>query len=380
MVKGSIVRCLINAAAGFACAAAILSCSLKGNSVNSPLLEEINSHDHAVHIKGGRMRDPYIVLGPDGMYYLTGTVSGEISPDEPGYEDPELGRDRPEGKNLRIWRSPDLVEWKYIGSPYNTLDIPMEIDYSMPNASLFWAPEIHWTGDRWVLVHCPAGASTLALTEGGSLKGPWIFPDVKAFYMKHDPSLFRDDDGKWYMTHGNGGVLALKDGFKGIAERFRIDPADRQIGHEGTTILKIGGKYVFFGTGWSTDIMRKGSYNLYYCTADDIRGPYSERRFVGRFLGHGTPFKDKDGRWWCTAFYNADVPVLPADGIENVDLSETAQTINKMGTTIVPLEVKILPDGDVYIRATDPHYAVPGPDEVTEPGADFRLKEKKTKK
>ena len=59
-----------------------------------------------------------------------------------------------------------------------------------------------------------------------------------------------------------------------------------------------------------TGKMRRGSYNLYYATADQIGGPYSERKFVGRFLGHGTPFQDHEGRWWCTAFFNANIPPL----------------------------------------------------------------------
>ena len=147
-------------------------------------------------------------------------------------------------------------------------------------------------------------------------------------------------------------------------EPVRIDPSNRRIGHEGATMRKIGKKYVHFGTAWSTDQGRKGSYNLYYCTSDKVTGPYNERRFAGRFLGHGTPFQDKNGKWWCTAFFNGNRPPLDPDGIEKRDLREDAQTINKLGTTIVPLDVKILPDGDVYIRAIDPHYATPGPDEV----------------
>ena len=46
------------------------------------------------------------------------------------------------------------------------------------------------------------------------------------------------------------------------------------------------------------------------------------------------------------------------------DLSATAQTINQRGVTIVPLDVKVLEDGEIYIRAKDPAYANPGPDEV----------------
>ena len=127
---------------------------------------------------------------------------------------------------------------------------------------------------------------------------------------------------------------------------------------------RIGAKYVLFGTGWSTGRMRQGSYNLYYATADKITGPYSERRFAGRFLGHGTPFQDRDGRWWSTAFYNANVPPISTNGIRNRDLSDTAHTINQRGTTLVPLDVKILSDGEVRIRAKDPNYASPGPDEA----------------
>lgn len=51
------------------------------------------------------------------------------------------------------------------------------------------------------------------------------------------------------------------------------------------------------------------------------------------------------------------------EGIEKRDLSQTAQTINERGTTIVLLEVKTLPDSDEYLGAIDPAYATPGPDE-----------------
>ena len=77
---------------------------------------------------------------------------------------------------------------------------------------------------------------------------------------------------------------------------------------------------MLLGTAWSTDKMRKGSYNLYYCLADSITGPYGPRRFVGRFFG--------------------------------------------LGTTIVPLQVKVREDGDVFIRAKDPADANPGPEEA----------------
>ncbi len=43
--------------------------------------------------------------------------------------------------------------------------------------------------------------------------------------------------------------------------------------------------------------------------------------------------------------------------------TNNARTINEQGVTIVPLEVRILESGVVFIRAKDPAYATPGPDE-----------------
>ncbi|MEM7316974.1 MAG: glycoside hydrolase family 2, partial [Planctomycetota bacterium] len=193
---------------------------------------------------------------------------------------------------------------------------------------------------------------------------------------KHDPSLFLDGS-TWYMLWGNTSIAPLSDNFSEFtAAPVRIDPSGsrpdpktpgktmNRIGHEGATMIKVGDKYVHFGTAWSTDGMRKGSYNLYYCTADKITGPYGPRKFAARFLGHGTPFQTRDGKWWCTAFFNGNVPPLSREGIRTRDLSETAQTINQRGTTIVPLDVRTLDDGEVYIRAKDPDYANPGPDEA----------------
>lgn len=38
-------------------------------------------------------------------------------------------------------------------------------------------------------------------------------------------------------------------------------------------------------------------------------------------------------------------------------MDDNAYTINEQGVTLVPLEVKVLEDGEVYIRAKDPDYA-----------------------
>lgn len=332
----------------------------------------LKSHDRALYIKEGWIRDPYIILGPDDFYYLTGTT---IHPDNPQEEtdpyNPGLGANSAVGNVVNLWRSKDLVDWEYMGTPFT-----LEDSWHKDPGNVIWAPEFHWipSMQRWALVHCPKAKANLALSAGPEIKGPWEHPMGKNLGTKHDPSLFMDGD-TWWLLWGNTSVAPLNKGFTQFtAGEKRIDPAGSRvnsegatisvIGHEGATVRKIGDKYVHFGTAWSTDLGRHGSYNLYYCTSDKIDGPYGPRKFAGRFLGHGTPFQTRDGKWWCTAFFNANVPPLPVEGIQTRDLSENAQTINHRGTTIVPLEVRIQEDGDIYIRAKDPNYATPGPDEV----------------
>lgn len=342
------------------------------------------SHDQALFIKEGWIRDPYIILGPDDYYYLTGTTPNPGDSRE--QSDPYntgLGEESIVGWQAQVWRSRDLIDWESLGAPFTLKEgiwfekRPKRFEEVPEKLWFLWAPEVHWLGDRWALTHTspsPVRGANLALTEGADLKGPWTHPMWVDIGHRHDPSLFMDGD-TWYLLYANTQVVPLNVDFSlTTAEPVQIDPAGSRttpagetlsvIGHEGATMRKIGDKYVHIGTAWSTDTGRKGSYNLYYCTADKITGPYGPRKFAGRFLGHGTPFQDKQGRWWCTAFYNGNIPPVERKGIETRDLGATAQTINQRGVTIVPLDVKVLKDGEIYIRAKDPAYANPGPDEV----------------
>ncbi|MFT3902185.1 MAG: family 43 glycosylhydrolase [Niabella sp.] len=350
-------------------------------------LADLKHHNRAVLVKDDIwIRDPYITLAPDGFYYLTGTtqtpktVFSSASKYNVG-----LGDSSQVGWYVRIWKSPDLVNWQYIGEPFNLADGY----WAMKNKEAFeraptrkwhlWAPELHFINNKWAIIHTTPDpvkqGSNLAVSRTSELKGPFDFPLGDLSKGLHDPSLFQDTDGQVYVIWANTKIARLTSDMTGFADAPQsINPSTLRkmgdgsmaegIGHEGCTVLKIGDKYVLFGTGWSTNKGRKGSYNLYYAVADSIKGPYGPRRFVGRFLGHGTPFQDKEGKWWCTAFYNSNVPPLDRKGIRTKDLGDNAYTINRQGATLVPLDVKVLKDGDVSIKALDADYANPGPDEV----------------
>ncbi len=344
------------------------------------------AHDRALFVHNAWIRDPYVTRGPDGTYYLTGTTP--VRGDEREQTDPYnsgLGSESLVGWHANVWKSEDLVEWESLEAPFTLKDgiwfseKPEAFEQTELKQWRLWAPELHWIDSKrkWALIHTspsPVAGANLSLSAGPEVGGPWTNPMGPAIGKKHDPSLFQDDDGTWWMIWGATTIAPLKPDFSGFAaEPTEIRPAPTpsasadaglKMGHEGCLVMKIEGKYVLFGTGWSTGLMRRGSYNLYYATADQITGPYSERKFAGRFLGHGTPFQDGEGRWWCTAFYNANVVPNSREGIETVDLSDTARTINQRGTTLVPLEVKLRENGELFIRAKDAAYGAAGPDEA----------------
>ncbi|MCG8698469.1 MAG: family 43 glycosylhydrolase [Bacteroidales bacterium] len=334
----------------------------KSDNTADPLLQAINAHDTAVHLFDDWMRDPIISIGPDGLYYLTCTQH---------LKDSLMGQGAP------LYVSSDLAHWECKGSPYQLKNASNYNDFLEKREKMnndpktkrqdnlkLWAPEYHFINGRWVVIHTSnVRKGNMAMTKGEKLEAP--FTDWGAdFGHRHDPTLFVDDDGSVYMVSRCADVVKLKDDLSGDdGEKFSIKPSNRNMGHEGAVIVKFEGKYVFFGTGWSRDTLRKGTYNLYYCTSDKLEGPYGERKFAGRFLGHGTPFKDKEGRWWCTAFYNANHPTLSKEESLTKDVSKSAYTINKQGLTLVPLEMKMV-DGDVEVRTKDKYYLNPGKEEL----------------
>lgn len=350
--------------------------SEKSTAISEKQIEQgLKTYDRALHIKDGWIRDPFIVLSADGYYYLTGTTP--LANDDRQIQDKYntgLGPESIVGYEMSLWRSEDLVHWESLGSPYSLKDgiwyqeDPDRFRQVDRSDWRLWAPELHFFDGKWVIVHTspsPVKGANLSVTKAAKIHGPYDNPMGPKIQRRHDPSLFRDDDGTVWMIWGATKIAMLKPDLSGFAgEEQTIGPANRKMGHEGCLIRKIGGKYVLFGTGWSTDRGRKGTYNLYYCTADNITGPYGPRRFAGRFLGHGTPFKDKQGRWWCTAFFNANVPPLSRSELNTKDMSDNAYTINESGVTIVPLDVKVRKNGQVYIRAKDPDYDHPGSEEV----------------
>lgn len=349
------------------------------------LLNTLNNHNQAVHMLGDIwMRDPYITLAPDGFYYLTFTSNNNDLPDE-----------KPA---IRLMRSTNLAHWDDMGllwrgdtsawgkrlaakaaannatatshdttgyrvEPSSGNIAPKRISAAQ-KPPMIWAPEVHFVNGKWVIMHTSNHQmANLMITEGNDITKPWREPFKNDVGHRHDPSLFTDADGSHWLVYACSKIIKLKDDFTGYdGKEISIAPANRKLGHEGSFIMKFNDRYVLFGTGWSHDTLRHGTYNLYYATSDKLTSGYGDRKFAGRFLGHGTVFKDKAGKWWCTAFLNGDYKTADEVTTSSVDASK-ATTINKQGLTLVPINF-VWENNDIVLRVLDKNYAEPGKEEL----------------
>jgi xylan 1,4-beta-xylosidase len=107
-----------------ACAAPLVRPQSPADRIDAKTLHDgLRRHDRALHILSGWIRDPYIVLAPDGFFYLTGTTEQPGRP-ETG-TDPlstGLGPSSIVGWKVQVWRSRDLAVWQYLGAPFGLTD------------------------------------------------------------------------------------------------------------------------------------------------------------------------------------------------------------------------------------------------------------------
>lgn len=315
--------------------------------------ERLKTRNSHVHLMDDWMRDPYVYIGPDNKYYLTFTQHNGDS----------LNRGMP------VFWSNDLHSWYSMGTPYSIKNLSYWNDFlekknGNEKAVNLWAPELFFMNGRWVITHTSnCGIGTMAFSQGAQLQPPYTDWGTNVFNRRHDPSIFTDDDGSNWLVYAATRLIKIKDDWSGFeGEVISVKPSDRKIGHEGSQIIKVGNKYVLFGTAWSRDKLRHGTYNLYYCTADSLTGPYGPRHFAGRCLGHGTVFKDKEGQWWCTAFLNGKY--LSPESVASKSINpDIAISMNKQGLTLVPMEIKEV-DGEVWVRPLDSKYRYPGDEEI----------------
>ncbi|TZF82275.1 family 43 glycosylhydrolase [Pedobacter sp. BS3] len=285
------------------------------------------------------MRDAYVMYGPDGYFYLTGTTAtpGRVFPNGNihcwDYND-----------GLYLWRSKDMKHWSSLGriwsfdkdaAAWQRKGKPIPAGAKSVNGdpldSLYravWAPELHYvkSSKKWLMIACLNGGNGSFVLESISGKPEGPYKNIKgnedkAIFNNIDLSLFEDTNGEVYLIGHNHYIARMNKDLSDIAEPFRTfkeTPYQPEPYIEGVWLDKHHGKYQLLQTVWSVPLpdgtytflkdekktKTVYSYDVVVAEADNIYGPYGPRYPAILAGGHNNLFQDKAGNWWSTTFFN----------------------------------------------------------------------------
>ncbi len=284
------------------------------------------------------MRDTYVMLGPDGNYYLTGTTAS------PGRRFAGQVHCWDYNDGLYLWRSPDLKNWESMGriwsfdedaatwqrvvKPIKKGSVSLNGDPLDSMYRAVWAPELHYikSKKKWLLIACLNGNQGSFVLESISGKPEGPYRNIKgneqhAIFDNIDLSAFEDEDGEVYLVGHDHYIARMKNDLSDIAEPFKQlkeTPYAKEPYIEGVWLTKHHGKYQLLQTVWSVPLsngrytyLRKEtpgeqlhSYDVVVAESDYIYGPYGPRYPAILEGGHNNLFQDKSGHWWSTIFFN----------------------------------------------------------------------------
>ncbi len=309
--------------------------------------------------KGG-LRDCY-VFRAEGHWYLTGTSAPHWGD---GYGNP----------GVRLYRSDDLNHWTEVGL------IIKNPGTGKWYASRFWAPEIHKIdGKYYCTFNCRNERDGFHVKQSWGIavadhaEGPYkVLSDDKPVAGGNDATLFKDDDGKVYVSwcgpspeHPDGNVMMLARidlktlKLSGAHEIFGGTKGDvatigwDQCGVEGPCLFKRKGTYYIMYSSWQR------GYEVGVATTKNINGKWTKAannpifgsQSKGKWkdavetpysdIGHNTVFTGPDGKMWLSCHGQVRGSGLPPMlYIQPMDFDKHGN-IMRLTPTTTPQTVKI---------------------------------------
>lgn len=259
----------------------------------------LQAHNQAFEALRVKVRDPFILKGPDDQFYLTGTTAGSHWGDTIG---------------IKLWRSKDLADWEDLGFVWDLHKDGKAVDSwhwhtnvknpDFKNPKALWAPEIHYFKETWWITHCLNGGVGHGLLKSTSGKPDGPYEVVPMIFDKGiDAHLFQDDNGQMYYLWGANKIASMNEDMTTLAEAPEElqHNGQHQLGYEGVLLLKIEDKYLHIASG-RYGYEPTNTYDLYYAVSKELKSDYGKRRMAIKNAGHGNLFQDLSGRWWSTAF------------------------------------------------------------------------------
>ena len=265
------------------------------------------------------LRDPYIMTGADGKYYMTGTY------------DPA---DWSNTKEIHVYRSEDLAGWDDLGAVWNfERDATWQKKILTDGSSPIWAPELHYiNGNYYICYSLGWGAMNGSVLKSttGLPEGPYEDVRGDAVFEAIDSTFFVDDDGSVWAIWADGQYAGMSGDMKRLAtaKRSLVSESGQPVGFEGCCVIKINGLYYLCPASYTTHYRADGSsyltYDSYYAVSNRFQGPYSERRLLLINGGHGNLFFANDGTLYTTLFSGA---LGERPGIAAIDITEDGRLI-----------------------------------------------------
>ena len=208
--------------------------------------------------------DPTVIRAADGFFYLYAT------------EDTH---------NVPIYRSRDLVNWRFVGTAFNDKTRPM--DYC-PRGGI-WAPDINYVNGQYVLYYsksewgktweCGIGVAVSDRPNGGFHDAHKLFIASEVGIENCIDPFFIQDNGHnylfWGSFHDIYGVELTEDG---LAVKEGCEPQKIAGGLiEATMIVKHNGYYYLIGSAGSCCEGANSTYRMVVTRSRNLFGPYVDR-------------------------------------------------------------------------------------------------------
>lgn len=205
--------------------------------------------------------DPTIIKADDGYFYLYATENI---------------------RNVPIYRSKNLVDWRYMGTCFNEQTRPQMV----PDGGI-WAPDINLIDGKYVLYYSKSkwgGEWECGIGVAIADKPTGPFTDVGKLFISSeigvqnsiDPFYIEDEDGSkwlfWGSFRGIYGIQLSNDGLSVMPGAEKVQIAGTLT--EGTYIYKRNGYYYLFGSAGTCCEGLNSTYRVVVARSENLLGPY----------------------------------------------------------------------------------------------------------
>jgi len=208
--------------------------------------------------------DPTVVRAADGYFYLYAT------------EDTH---------NVPIYRSKDLVNWRYAGTAFTDATRPMDM---VPNGGI-WAPDINYVDGKYLLYYSKSewgGSWEAGIGVAVSDRPNGSFHDAHKLFVSSEIGIencidpfFIEDDGRKYLFFGSfHDIYGVELTADGLAVKEGSVPQKIAGGLiEATMIVKHGSYYYLIGSAGTCCEGANSTYRLVMARSRNLFGPYVDR-------------------------------------------------------------------------------------------------------